>query len=83
MPSIGWKASWVLELEHRVIAAWQNVGERGLNHSLQIQNELLKSLQVRSHGEAIHVLDLETEIGSPVPVQQIRREHLPIVHWYL
>jgi hypothetical protein len=80
MPSIGWKASWRLELEHRVVAAWQSVAERGLNHNLQIQNELLRSPHVKSHGEAVLTLDLETEVACPVSIQQIHREHLPIVH---
>ena len=40
----------------------------GLNHNLQIQNELLRPLQVRYHEEAVLTLDLETEVPSPVLV---------------
>lgn len=80
LPSITWKASWRLELEHRVVAAWQGVAEGGLNRNLQIQNELLMSSQVKSHGDAVLNLDLEIEVACPVSIQQIHREHLSLMH---
>ncbi len=78
--SIEWKGSWRLEFERRVVAAWQSVAEGGLNGNLQIKNELLRSPQIQSHGEAVVALKLETEVACPVSIQQIYREHLQIVH---
>jgi hypothetical protein len=43
---------------------------------LKIENELLTPSQIRSHGEAILILELELEIAHPVSVQQIQREHV-------
>lgn len=74
--SIEWKGSWRLELERRVVRAWQSVAKDGIHGSLQILNELLRSPQIQSHGEAVVTLELETEVACPVSIQQIHREHL-------
>ncbi|KAH7127246.1 hypothetical protein B0J11DRAFT_432859 [Dendryphion nanum] len=58
--SIAWRGNWVLKFESRVVTAWEN---------------LLSPSQIRSHGEAILILDLENEVACPVSVQQIHREH--------
>jgi hypothetical protein len=78
--SIEWKGSWRLEFEHRVVAAWQSVAEGGFNGNLQIQNKLLRSTQIQSHGEAVVTLELEIEVACFVSIQQIHREHLQIAH---
>lgn len=77
---IEWKASWELQLERRVVAAWRSVAEGGVNDDLQIRNELLRSPPIRSHGEAVVILELEIKVACPVSIQQIRREHLEVLH---
>lgn len=76
--SIAWRGSWSLKFETGVVTAWENVA--GASHAgyLHIQNELLRPLQIRSHGEAVLILELETEVACPVSIQQIHREHLQI-----
>jgi hypothetical protein len=73
---IAWRGSWNLKFETRVVTAWENV--TGARHAgyLQIRNELLRPSQIRSHGEAVLILELETEVACPVSIQQIHREHL-------
>ncbi|OAL49040.1 hypothetical protein IQ07DRAFT_654550 [Pyrenochaeta sp. DS3sAY3a] len=74
--SIIWRANWDLKLESRVVAAWGDaVGAGAAGCYLQTGKELLSPEQIRSHGEAILILELENEVACPVSVRQIHREH--------
>jgi hypothetical protein len=75
---IAWRSSWALNFETRVVTAWENIADASYAGYLQVQNELLASSQIRSHGEAVLMLELEAEVVCPVSIQQIHREHLPI-----
>lgn len=74
--SIAWRGNWDLKFESRVVTAWENVVGAGHVVYLQTENELLSPSQIRSHGEAIFILELENEVACSVSVQQIHREHL-------
>ncbi|KAF2877748.1 hypothetical protein BDV95DRAFT_600450 [Massariosphaeria phaeospora] len=76
--AIAWRASWALQFEPRVVAAWESVAgtSRDAGQYLQIDNELLAPAQIRSHGEAVLILELEIEVACSVSIQQIHREHL-------
>lgn len=73
--SIAWRGNWDLKFESTVVAAWESVVEDNHVRYLQTENELLSPSQIRSHGEAILILELENEVACPVSVQQIHREH--------
>lgn len=72
---IVWRGSWSMQFEIRVVTAWQNVARANHSGHLQILNELLTPSQIRSHGEAVLILELETEVACPVSIQQIHNEH--------
>jgi hypothetical protein len=74
---IVWRANWHFELEGLVVKEWQHVADANCVGYLKIENELLAPcLQIRDHGEAILILELEIEVACPVSIQQIHREHV-------
>jgi hypothetical protein len=58
------------------VKEWQHVAHANDVGHLRMENELLTPSQIRSHGEAILVLELEIEVACPVSIQQIHREHV-------
>ncbi|PSN63630.1 hypothetical protein BS50DRAFT_85438 [Corynespora cassiicola Philippines] len=73
---IVWRANWHFELEGLVVEEWQDVAYANDVGHLEIENELLTPSQIRFHGEAILILELEIEVACPVSIQQIHREHV-------
>ena len=73
---IVWRANWHFELKGLVVKEWQDVAYANDVGHLKIENELLTPSQIRSHGEAILILELEIEVACPVSIQQIHREHV-------
>jgi hypothetical protein len=74
---IVWRANWHFELEGLMVKEWQHVADANCVRHLKIENELLAPcLQIRDHGEAILILELEIEVACPVSIQQIHREHV-------
>ncbi len=72
--SITWRGTWDMELEPRVITAWERVALENTRHELRCGKRLLPGESITSHGEAIHQLDLPPEVLDPVSLRQIRRE---------
>lgn len=73
---ISWKGTWRLRLEDAVVEAWEQVNKmKHTSHAFVIKRHpLLNASEIRSHGDAIHALQLTTEVVHPVSLKQIRRE---------
>ncbi|CAI6339979.1 unnamed protein product [Periconia digitata] len=79
---ISWKANWHFELEGLVVKEWQDVADANDVGYLKTESELLMLTpsQIRSHGEAILILELKIEVACPVSIQQMHREHTEMEH---
>lgn len=74
--SITWRGTWDLELSRAVTEAWQRVALKFHSRELEIRKQQLK-VDIGSHGDAIHHLDLPCQVVSPASLWQIRRELCP------
>ena len=75
-PSITWRGTWDVELEPRVIQAWEKVASKYTSGELRFERQPLYCGIVSSHGDTIHQLDLPHGVLDPVSLWQIRREGL-------
>ena len=77
---ITWRATWDVELDDRVICAWEHVvGKRDPSMELEVVKEVLGAgvvADIRSHGDAIRHLGMATEVVHPVSLSQIQRENM-------
>jgi hypothetical protein len=75
-----WRATWFLELEPRVVEAWERVAcKRRPSCELQVVQEVLGAsirVSIMSHGDAIRHLDFSHDVLQPVSLSQIQRENL-------
>ncbi|KAK1772839.1 hypothetical protein QBC33DRAFT_31227 [Phialemonium atrogriseum] len=77
--SIVWRGTWEMNLEPRVIRAWERVVstlEYTTSYSLRVESQPLCPGIIGSHGDAIHQLDLPIGVVDPTSLWQIRREGL-------
>ncbi|KAI0010556.1 hypothetical protein F4779DRAFT_627122 [Xylariaceae sp. FL0662B] len=74
---ITWRGTWELALQSPVIRAWEAVALKRRGNGSTIVNELLDvDIVIKSHGDAIHYLNLTKPVIRPVSLQQIRMEHM-------
>ncbi|PVI03194.1 hypothetical protein DM02DRAFT_521358 [Periconia macrospinosa] len=71
-----WRANWPFTLDGPIAKKWQDVADANNVSHLKIEHQVLPPFLIRSHGEAILILDLEIEVACPVSIQQIHREYL-------
>lgn len=74
--TITWRGTWDIRLElcGGVLDDWTKVGSRYAGRELLVKVELIQC-EIRSHGDAIHHLNLPRVI-DPVSMRQIQKEHL-------
>lgn len=68
-----WRSTWDLELSPCVVKAWQCVAFKFRSSELRIDKQQIQGA-VRSHGDAIHHLDLPCQVVAPASLWQMRRE---------
>jgi len=72
-----WKSTWDFGLEERAIAPWRAVAAQNTARcasGLQVNVESIDGSGIRSHGDAIPLLQLETEVARPVSLRQMKDE---------
>jgi len=73
--TVSWRGTRQLHLSADVLKVWKRVAEE--NHpsrrSFHVRNETIYD-EIRSHGDAIHHLNLPCEVVSPASLWQIRSE---------
>jgi len=73
------RGTWKLEeeLSSDVLDLWERVALESHSCILRVakQDETISSSVVRSHGDAIHLLDLPCQVVAPVSLWQIKKEH--------
>lgn len=82
---ITWRGTFGVKLEDRVVQSWNNVafrrrGER--DRTFRIVVELISSRgrkKIKSHGDAIQLLQLVNEVARPVSLSQIRDERACLI----
>lgn len=70
---ITWRGSWDLELSSRVVEGWQLVASRLHSLPLWTKKQRIHD-EIKSHGDAIHYLDLPCRVVEPASLWQIRSE---------
>ena len=72
---ITWRGTWDLQLEPRVVKAWQAVTSERMDCKLQVVTEVLDAnVVITSHGDAIRHLRLLNTVVHPVSLWQIQKE---------
>lgn len=71
---ITWRGTWVLELSPRVVEVWERVAFENRSWALRVCKQHIGGVVVRSHGDAIHHLNLPCQVVAPASLWQIRRE---------
>ncbi|MBE3042900.1 hypothetical protein IMZ48_10080 [Candidatus Bathyarchaeota archaeon] len=74
---ITWRGTgtWEPSLWPPVLEAWKAVADKHCGRGCEFFEEQLDPNLVNSHGDAIHLLGLSSEVIRPVSLQQIQREH--------
>ncbi|EGR46046.1 uncharacterized protein TRIREDRAFT_80685 [Trichoderma reesei QM6a] len=78
--TITWKGTWVSLLHDSVIQAWQSVAAERSQLGLRVVYESIGVDEVRSHGDAMLLLELPEVVIRRVSLRQILNEqmHLPL-----
>ncbi len=64
-----------MDFSPRVVAVWKRVAFEGYSrHPLRVKREQVHCDAMRSHGDAIHPLDLPCWVVAPESLWQIRKE---------
>lgn len=72
MATLTWRGTWNLELGDDVVESWKKVARRPCY--LRLEKEVLRDVDIRSHGDAIHHLRLPGGVVDSVSLCQIRPE---------
>ncbi|KAK2033461.1 hypothetical protein LX32DRAFT_704998 [Colletotrichum zoysiae] len=72
---ITWRGTWDYTLHPSVIRAWETVALNRRANGCVTVKEFLDVGVVKSHGDAIHYLNLSNTVVRPISLQQIRMEH--------
>lgn len=80
-PMITWRGTWEFALRPAVIQAWEKVALKHCGRGCSAMMELLDPAVVKSHGDAIHHLNMLTPVVRPVSLRQIRMEHSCEAPW--
>ncbi|KAF2810507.1 uncharacterized protein BDZ99DRAFT_313963 [Mytilinidion resinicola] len=71
-----WRSNWDLLLEPRVTRSWNTVAQQHNLYELQVTKELLGAdTVIKSHGDAVRVLDFLHYVACPVSLWQIQVEN--------
>lgn len=70
--ALTWRSTWDLELRHDVVESWEKV-DPGACY-LRLEKEVLRDVDIRSHGDAIHYLRLPEGVVDSESLSQIRHE---------
>lgn len=74
--TITWRGTWNLKFSPQVIETWRSVASTLHSMDLRIEKkQLIEEANIRSHGDAIHHLDLPTRVVEPASLYQIRKEN--------
>ena len=74
--TVTWRSTWAFTLQPAVIKAWERVANGHGSQGLVLRQELLGvRADIKSHGDAIHYLELSEQVVRPISLQQIRMEH--------
>lgn len=80
--TVTWRSTWAFTLRPAVIQAWEGVAHRHGSQGLVLRQELLGiGADIKSHGDAIHYLELSSQVVRPVSLHQIREEHRVHAIW--
>lgn len=71
--SISWRGTWDCNLESSVLNAWKAVAYKYARHEFTV-NEKLLTQEIRSHGDAILYLGVQSVVDD-LSLRQIRREN--------
>ncbi|RSL56391.1 hypothetical protein CEP54_008859 [Fusarium duplospermum] len=71
--SVSWRGTWDFQLEPSVLDAWKAVADEYARHEFTVSERLLTQ-EIRSHGDAILYLGLQSVVDD-VSLRQIRREN--------
>ncbi|USP78431.1 hypothetical protein yc1106_05705 [Curvularia clavata] len=71
MAELTWRGTWNLELRDDVVESWKKVAS---SPYLRLEKEVLRDVDIRSHGDAIHYLRLPDGIVDAESLSQIRYE---------
>lgn len=72
--TLTWRATWSFAMKS-TIKAWKAVMHHHYSGwTLDVIHERLSGADVNSHGDAIHHLNLSSQVVRPVSLQQIQRE---------
>lgn len=72
MVTVTWRATWDFEFSDAVVELWRTVVPRPC--WLQLEKEILRGVEIRSHGDAIHHLRLPDGVVDPESLSQLRYE---------
>ena len=72
--TLSWHSVWDLQLESRVIKAWEEVARDSQysRHELRVETRQIPSNDIQSHADAIDKLVLKKHVLHPVSLSQIR-----------
>ncbi|KAH8755028.1 hypothetical protein F5883DRAFT_430874 [Diaporthe sp. PMI_573] len=74
--TITWRSTWDFALLPLVIPAWEGVARKYGAGELVVRKEMLNvRADIKSHGDAIHYLELSHPVVRPISLQQIRTEN--------
>lgn len=73
---VTWRGTWRLTLQPPAIQAWEAVARKhGSGGFYVIKEPLDADTVIKSHGDAIHYLNISKPVIQPISLQQIRTEH--------
>ncbi|KAF4999075.1 hypothetical protein FDECE_11634 [Fusarium decemcellulare] len=72
-PEITWRGTWNLELSLGIVEVWQRLTSDIHSRQIRVKKELIWD-DIKSHGDAIHHLNLPVQVVHPASLWQIRRE---------
>jgi len=72
MATLTWRGTWTLELSEDVVESWEKVAPSPCY--LRLEQEALRDVNIRSHGDAIHHLRLPDGVIDSSSLCQIRHE---------
>ena len=72
---ITWRGTCEFFLQPPVVEAWEAVTQKRCDHGLIIVDEFLDADPIKSHGDAIHHLNLLNPVIRPISLLQIQMDH--------
>ena len=70
--TLTWRSTWDLELRQDVVENWKKAVSSSCH--LRVGKEMLRNVDIRSHGDAMYYLRLPDGVIDPESIRQIRQE---------